>query len=122
MLSCSANALQNEIGKNWVVTARFSLGDAEIFGHGLGSGFDLELAVNARGVGADGGNFDAESLRGFFQQMAAGEEVEDFAFARAEEVIHRVIGVGVGWTGFWHGRVLSIGKILESTAACEYTE
>ncbi len=48
----------------------------------LGTRADVEFFVNVADVSVDGGHADVQRLGNFLVEVAAGQEVEHFAFAR----------------------------------------
>ena len=75
---------------------RLAAGD---FGDGLDAAADVEPFVNAADVGVSGRDAEVEDVGDFLVVVAAGEELEDFVFARGEVAA----GGGAGRGGAFEG-------------------
>lgn len=64
-----------------------SVGEVSIFGHGLGTRANVKFFVDASDVGVDGGDADIEAIGDFLVEVTAGEQFEDFLFARGQLVV-----------------------------------
>src|SRR5580700_791307 len=78
----SGGAISGISGFPWGFRMGRTHGQMSVFGDGLGAGTDVKLLVYAADVGIDGLDADLEHLGDFLVKVAAGEEFEDFAFAR----------------------------------------
>ena len=68
---------------------------AEILGNRFGAGTDVKFFVDVAHVCVNGQIRDGESVSDFLVQVAFGEQVEDFPFARGQRLGGRLIRSGL---------------------------